>query len=61
MHDVLLNARELAQVLKVQPGTIRKWAREGRIPEVRISPKVRRFELKLVLQAIKRQEGGKHE
>jgi len=51
----LLTAEELAGRLGIRPRTVREWARTGRIPEVRLSPKVRRFELAEVIQALKRQ------
>ena len=37
-------AEELAERLHVKPSTIRKWSRQGKIPTVRISPKVVRFD-----------------
>jgi len=53
MSDDLLNADELAQVLDVRPGTIRRWAREKIIPEIRVSAKVRRFCYADVLAALR--------
>ena len=53
MSDDLLTADELAHVLDVRPGTIRRWAREGIIPEIRISAKVRRFCYADVLNALR--------
>jgi excisionase family DNA binding protein len=53
MHLDLLTAVELAELLRVRPGTVRQWAREGRIPAVRISPKVVRFCYPDVLAALK--------
>jgi len=52
---MLLTADELAEELKVRPETVKRWAREGRIPEVRISPKVRRFVLADVVMALREQ------
>ena len=49
----LLTGQELAERLRVSPSTIREWAREGRIPEVRISGKVRRFDFAEVLAVIR--------
>jgi excisionase family DNA binding protein len=59
----LLTAEELAVPLKVSPLTVKRWAREGRIPAVWLSPTVRRFELEAVLAVVKRHrdpgsEGG---
>lgn len=48
----LLTAAELADRLQVRPSTIRRWVAEGRIPVVRFSPKVQRFNLTAVVQAI---------
>lgn len=48
----LLTATELAERLKVRPETVKVWAREGRIPAVRLSPKVLRFDPVAVLAAL---------
>ena len=48
----LLTAHELADRLAVRPSTICKWARQGRIPEVCLSPKVRRFDYGAVVAAL---------
>ena len=48
----LLTADELAERLKVSPDTVKVWARVGRIPAVRLSPKVLRFDLSAVLGAL---------
>lgn len=48
----LLTAAELAERLAVRPNTIRLWARSGKIPEVAISPKVRRFNYEAVLSIL---------
>lgn len=45
----LVTAEELAQRLEVKPCTIRKWSRQGKIPAVRISPKVVRFDAQAVM------------
>ncbi len=39
----LLTTAQLAKRLQVSPGTIRDWARDGRIPQIRLSQKSRRF------------------
>ena len=54
MTKDLLTADELAERLAVRPGTIRQWARAGKIPEVTISPKVRRFDWPAVVEALER-------
>ena len=55
MADKLLKASELAEVLGVKPETVRRWTREGRIPEIRLSCKVRRFDLAQVLMVFKKE------
>ncbi len=58
MPSELLTADELAVRLKVQPSTVRKWHRDGRIPSIRLSPKVIRFDLDVVVDALKTTEAG---
>jgi len=48
----LLTANELAARLRVRPRTVQLWARRGRIPVVRFSPKVIRYDLATVLSAL---------
>ena len=48
----LLTADELAGRLRVRPSTIQRWSRAGRIPKVRLSPKVVRYNLAAVVQAM---------
>jgi excisionase family DNA binding protein len=50
--DDLLKAGDIAQRLRVSADTVRRWAREGRIPEVHLSRKVRRFREAEVLAAL---------
>lgn len=50
----LLTARELAAELGVGWETVLRWARAGRIPAVRLSARVVRFELAAVLEAVER-------
>jgi excisionase family DNA binding protein len=50
----LLTAEELAGRLQVRPSTIRRWAREGRIPTVRLTPKVVRYDLTAVVDAVRK-------
>ncbi len=54
MTKELLTAGELADRLAVRPGTIRAWVRAGKIPEVYVSPKVRRFDWASVVEMIER-------
>ena len=53
----LLTADELADRLQVRPSTIRRWAREGRIPTVRLTPKVVRYDLAAVVEAVQTDDG----
>ena len=55
MTTDILTARELARWLKLSPDTVKQMARNGRIPSIRISPKVIRFELAAVKAALKTQ------
>lgn len=52
MSSELLTAKGLAERLGVRPSTIRRWQREGRIPGVRISAKVVRYDFQAVLEAV---------
>ena len=47
----LLTAEELAERLHVRPSAVRNWARRGKIPTVRLSPKVVRYSVAAVIQA----------
>lgn len=55
----IMTTRELAKALRVRGETIRKWAGEGRIPELRISQHVVRYDLDEVLRSL-RQGGVDH-
>ena len=57
MQDDLLSTTELARRLGIRPQTIRNWVLQGKIPELHLSHKVRRFDLGAVLRAL--QEKGK--
>lgn len=66
MSEDLLNAEELSHVLDVRPATVRKWAKDGIIPVIRISPKTIRFCYGDVLAALRelttqRNPGGRIE
>jgi excisionase family DNA binding protein len=37
--DELLDARQAADLLTIKPSTLLSWAREGRIPVVRLGPR----------------------
>jgi excisionase family DNA binding protein len=51
-RDEFLTARQLAAVLQVSESTVRRLAREGRIPSVRLTPRLIRFNLKSVCKAL---------
>jgi excisionase family DNA binding protein len=48
----ILTAEKLARRLEVTPDTIRGWARAGKIPTIRLSRKVIRFDLHAVMAAL---------
>lgn len=56
MIDDLLTADELAERLRVRPSTVRRWYRDGRIPAVRLTPKVIRFDYVSVVEALQGEE-----
>ena len=58
MDKVLLDKSAIAKRLGVSPQTIVKWARDKRIPEIRISHKVRRFDFTDVLDALMKETAG---
>jgi excisionase family DNA binding protein len=51
-RDEFLTARQLAEVLQVSESTVRRLARDGRIPCVRLTPRLLRFNLKAVCRAL---------
>jgi excisionase family DNA binding protein len=51
-REEFLTARQLAEVLQVSESTVRRLAREGRIPCVRLTPRLLRFKLKAVYRAL---------
>ncbi|HWT03081.1 MAG TPA: helix-turn-helix domain-containing protein [Pyrinomonadaceae bacterium] len=51
-REEFLTAQQLAQILQVSESTVRRLARQGRIPSVRITPHIIRFHLKAVRQAL---------
>ena len=51
-RDEFLTARQLAAVLQVSESTVRRLAREGRIPSVRLTPRLIRFNLRSVYRAL---------
>jgi len=51
-REEFLTARQLAGVLQVSESTVHRLAREGRIPSVRLTPRLVRFNLKAVCRAL---------
>ena len=51
-REEFLTARQLASILQVSESTVRRLAREGRIPSIRITPRLLRFNLKAVRHAL---------
>lgn len=51
-REEFLTARQLAAILQVSESTVRRLARDGRIPSVRITPRLLRFNLKAVRHAL---------
>lgn len=51
-REEFLTARQLAEVLQVSESTVRRLAREGRIPCVRLTSRLLRFNLKAVYRAL---------
>ncbi len=51
-REEFLTARQLAALLQVSESTVRRLAREGRIPAVRLTPRLTRFHLSSVLEAL---------
>jgi excisionase family DNA binding protein len=54
MAGELMTAEELAERLAVSPRTVIEWAKSGRIPEVRASERIRRFDYEDVVAALKK-------
>lgn len=54
MKNLILTVDELAQFLRVQPDTIRSWARKGLIPSLRPNPRILRFEVRAVVKALRK-------
>lgn len=55
-HDQFLTARQLAAILQVSEATVRRLARKGRIPSIRLTPRIMRFHLQSVREAL---DGGR--
>lgn len=51
-REEFVTARQLAALLQVSESTVRRLAREGRIPSVRLTTRLVRFNLKAVCRAL---------
>jgi excisionase family DNA binding protein len=51
-REEFLTARQLAQVLQVSESTVRRLAQKGRIPSIRLTPRLLRFHLPAVRDAL---------
>ncbi|HEX8491776.1 MAG TPA: helix-turn-helix domain-containing protein [Pyrinomonadaceae bacterium] len=51
-REEFLTARQLAQVLQVSESTVRRLAQKGRIPSIRLTPRLIRFHLPSVRDAL---------
>jgi len=56
--DKLLTTDELADKLQLSPRTISELARAGKIPEIRISERIRRFDLQEVVAILRTRKYG---
>jgi excisionase family DNA binding protein len=56
-REEFLTARQLAAVLQVSEATVRRLARTGRIPSIRLTSRITRFHLPSVREAL---DGGAH-
>lgn len=51
-REEFLTARQLAAILQVSESTVRRLAREGRIPAIRLTARLLRFHLQSVMNAL---------
>jgi excisionase family DNA binding protein len=51
-NEQFLTARQLAAILQVSEATVRRLARSGRIPSIRLTPRLMRFHLASVREAL---------
>jgi excisionase family DNA binding protein len=51
-RDEFLTARQLAAILQVSEATVRRLARKGRIPSIRLTSRIMRFHLESVREAL---------
>ena len=65
-QSTFLTARQLASVLQISEATVRRLAHTGRIPSIRLTPRLIRFHLASVREALdnsfhKSHKANKHE
>jgi excisionase family DNA binding protein len=51
-REEFLTARQLAEILQVSESTVRRLASKRRIPSVRLTPRIIRFHLEAVREAL---------
>jgi excisionase family DNA binding protein len=51
-REEFLTAKQLAQILQVSESTVRRLAQKRRIPSVRLTPRIIRFHLDAVREAL---------
>lgn len=51
-REEFLTARQLAAILQVSEATVRRLARKGRIPSIRLTSRIMRFHLPSVREAL---------
>ncbi|MEO6392681.1 MAG: helix-turn-helix domain-containing protein [Pyrinomonadaceae bacterium] len=54
-HAEYLTARQLAEVLQIGESTVMRLARAGRIPSIRLTPRLIRFRLASVRSALEKE------
>lgn len=60
MDNELISAEQLADRLGLAERTVLDWARRGLIPELRLSPRIRRFDYGEVVAALRGRRGKIH-
>lgn len=63
MRNDLLTGEQLAERLGVKPRTVKQWLHAGFIPAIRLTPKVIRYNLDNVVEALQERQasqGGKN-
>jgi excisionase family DNA binding protein len=54
-HAEFLTARQLAEVLQISESTLMRLARAGRIPSIRLTPRLIRFRLASVRKSLEKE------